>query len=217
MNNTAKIIEELHNKCAQQEQQIAELTAKLNWFQEQFRLSQQKRFGSSSEQTDPNQLQLFNEAESDANPSAEEPAMEEINYRRRKQKGQREEKLKDLPVETIEYRLEPGEQACGCCGHELHEMTTEIRKELKIIPPQVSVVEHVRYVYACRHCQKEDTKTPIVTAPMPAPVLPGSLVSPSILAHIMTQKYVDALLLYRQEQQLTRLGIGLSVRRWQIG
>lgn len=219
MNNTAKIIEELHNKCAQQEQQIAELTAKLNWFQEQFRLSQQKRFGSSSEQTDPNQLQLFNEAESDANPSAEEPAMEEINYRRRKQKGQREEKLKDLPVETIEYRLEPGEQACGCCGHELHEMTTEIRKELKIIPPQVSVVEHVRYVYACRHCQKEDTKTPIVTAPMPAPVLPGSLASPSILAHIMTQKYVDALPLYRQEQQLTRLGIGLSrqtMANWMI-
>ena len=44
MQNTAEIIEKLEIKCALQEQQIAELTAKLNWFEEQFRLSQQQRF-----------------------------------------------------------------------------------------------------------------------------------------------------------------------------
>lgn len=210
MNNTALTIAELENKCARQEQQIAELTAKLDWFQEQFRLSQQRRFGSSSEQTHPDQLQIFNEAESDVKPASPEPTMEEITYRRRKQKGHREEQLKDLPVETIEYHLEPGEQVCSCCGNDLHEMSTETRQELKVIPPQVRVVKHVRHVYACRHCQKEDTATPIITAPMPAPVLPGSIASPSAIAYIMTQKYVDGLPLYRQEQQLTRLGIDLS-------
>lgn len=209
MGNTAQTIEKLQIKCAKQEQQIAELTAQLNWFQEQFRLSQQKRFGSSSEQTHPNQLQIFNEAESEA-ASSKEPEKERISYVRRKQKKQRKEKLEDLPIETIEYRLEPGEQICSCCGHDLHEMSTEIRKELKVVPPQVSVVEHVRYVYTCRHCEKEAIKTPIVTAPMPAPALPGSIASPSSLAYIMTQKYVDGLPLYRQEQGLARLGIELS-------
>ncbi len=72
------------------------------------------------------------------------------------------------------------------------------------------MVKHVRYVYACRRCEREEIKTPIVTAPMPAPVLPGSLVSPSAMAHIMTQNYVDGLPLYRQEQQLSRLGVDLS-------
>ena len=41
MQNAAEIIAKLEIKCALQEQQIAELTAKLTWFEEQFRLSQQ--------------------------------------------------------------------------------------------------------------------------------------------------------------------------------
>jgi len=91
--------------------------------------------------------------------------------------------IKDLPVETIEYRLPQVEQVCSCCGNSLHEMSAEIRQELKIIPAQVKVVKHVRYVYSCRHCEKNEINTPIVTAPMPAPVLKGSLVSPSVMAH----------------------------------
>lgn len=209
MNNTAKTMEELQNRCAMLEQQNAELTAKVTWFEEQYRLSQQKLFGRSSEQTNPDQMQLFNEAESDTKPSLPEPTMEEISYHRRKKQGHREAQLEDLPVETIEYRLPPEEQVCSC-GEDLHEMSTEVRQELKVIPAQVKVVKHVRYVYACRRCEREDIKTPIVTAPMPAPVLPGSLVSPSAMAYIMTQKYVDGLPLYRQEQQLSRLGIELS-------
>ena len=118
--------------------------------------------------------------------------------------------IKDLPVETIEYRLPQEKQVCSCCGNSLHEMSTEIRQELKIIPAQVKVVKHVRYVYSCRHCEKNEINTPIVTAPMPAPVLKGSLVSPSIMAYIMSEKYVDSFPLYRQEQQYARLGIQLS-------
>ena len=219
MDNTAKTIEELQTKCALQEQQIAELTAKLNWFEEQFRLSQQRQFGRSSEQTSPDQVELFNEAEAEAEakPSAE-PTIEEITYHRRKKQGHRQEQLKDLPEEVIEYRLSPEEQVCAC-GGALHEMSTEVRQELKVIPAQVSVVKHVRYVYACRRCEREDIKTPIITALMPAAVLPGSLVSPSAMAYIMTQKYVEGMPLYRQEQHLARLGVELSrqtLANWMI-
>jgi len=67
-----------------------------------------------------------------------------------------------------------------------------------------------RYVYSCRRCEREEVTTPVITAPMPAPVLPGSLASPSALAYIMDQKYVQGMPLYRQEEQLARLGIELS-------
>ena len=210
MENAETIIQELENRCALLEQQNAELTSKVSWFEEQFRLSQQRRFGRSTEQTGAGQIQLFNEAESEAASFSPEPVMEEITYKRRKQKGHREAKIKDLPQETIEYRLPPEEQVCACCDSELHEMSTQTRQEIKIIPAQASVVNHVQYVYACRRCDREETETPIVNAPKPAPVLPGSLASPSAVAHIMAQKYVEAVPLYRQEQSWSRLGVELS-------
>lgn len=214
MNNaplaTPPTIEDLQKRCEQLEQQNAELTAKLNWFMEQFRLIQHRRFGSSSEKTHPEQQQLFNEAEAEAQAVLAEPTYETITYKRRKQRGHRETVLENLPVETIEHRLPEGEQVCKCCGGPLHEMSTEVRQELKIIPAQVKLVKHVRYVYSCRRCEREEINTPVVTAPMPAPVLKGSLVSPSSMAYIMSQKYVEGMPLYRQEQQFARLGVELS-------
>lgn len=65
-------------------------------------------------------------------------------------------------------------------------------------------------MYACRHCEREEIRTPIVTAPMPKPLYPGSLASPSIMAYVMIQKYVDSQPLYRQEQQFARLGLTIS-------
>ncbi|MGI6284869.1 IS66 family transposase [Neomoorella humiferrea] len=212
-------IEELQSRCLQLEeqcrwleQQNAELTAKLNWFMEQFRLSKKRQFGISSERTEPlpEQLLLFNEAEVEARPEVGEPDLETITYQRHKTRTRREMNMEDLPVEVVEHRLSEEEQVCPACGGPLHEMSTEIRQELKIIPAQVKVVKHVRYVYSCRRCEREEISTPVVTAPMPVPVLPGSPVSPSLLAYIMTQKYGAGLPLYRQEQQFKGLGIDLS-------
>ncbi|MBD0380993.1 IS66 family transposase [Paenibacillus sp. WST5] len=206
--HNAKLEQQNH----QQERELAELSAKLKWYEEQFRLTQHKRFGASSEKTNPDQLELnlFNEAEVLATPKGHEPEMEKITYERRKLTGKREADLSDLPVETVTYQLEEGEQVCACCGGPLHEMSTETRSEIAVVPPQVKVVRHVRKVYACRHCERHELQTPIVTAPMPKPVYPGRLASPSAMAYVMCQKYVDGLPLYRQEQQFARLGYTLS-------
>ena len=45
---------------------------------------------------------------------------------------------------------------------------------------------------------------------MPKLPVPKSIATPSLLAHIATSKYVDALPLYRQEKIFQRLGIDLS-------
>lgn len=218
-NTTENTLETLQNRCAVQEQTIQELTTKLNWYEEQFRLSQQKRFGASSEKTNVDQINLFDEAEQEADSKIAEPTVEEITYKRCKQKGKNDKMFDDLPVEVIEYRLTDEEQVCPQCNGHLHEMSKEIRKELQIIPAQVKVVEHVRMVYACRNCQKNDDRTPILTAAMPAPVLPGSFVSPSLMAFVMNRKFVEAIPLYRQEQQFKNYGIDLSrqtLANWMI-
>ncbi|MEC0229031.1 IS66 family transposase, partial [Paenibacillus alba] len=143
-------------------------------------------------------------------PETEEPTTETVTYNRKKTVGNREAKLDSFPLETITYELPENEQVCTCCGGALHEMSAETRNEIAIIPAQVKVIRHVRQVYGCRHCEREEIHTPIVTASMPRPVYPGSLASPSILAYVMNQKYVDSQPLYRQEQQFARLGLTLS-------
>lgn len=204
-------IEDLRAYCSALEQQNAELTARLGWLEEQFRLAQHRRFGPSSERTPENQLSfLFDEAEASADPKQEEPTIETIIVRRRKRSGKREEDLKNLPVERVEYRLSDDEKVCDQCEGTLHEMSVEVRRELVVIPAQVKVVEHCQHVYSCRRCEREATRTPIKTAKAPTPPIPGSLASPSALAHIMTQKFVYGLPLYRQEQQFARDGVAIS-------
>lgn len=168
------------------------------------------------------ELNLFNEAEELATPSSEEPTMEKITYSRKKP-ASASRSWNSSRWETIHYDLSEDKRSCACCGGSLHEMSTETRTEtrteLKLIPAEVKVVRHVRQVYGCRHCEREDIRTPIMTAPMPKPVYPNSLASPSILAHVMSQKYVDSQPLYRQEQQFARLGLALlrqTLANWMI-
>src|SRR5690625_525877 len=116
-----------------------ELEAKLKWYEEQFRLSQQRTFGASSEKTNPDQLSLFNEAEATADAEVPEPTVETITYNRKKKRGVRDQKLENLPTETIEYRLSNERQVCSCCAGTLHEMSIEVRNEIEVIPAQVKV------------------------------------------------------------------------------
>ena len=190
---------------------ITELETLVKYYEEQFRLSQQHRFGSSSEKTAPReQLLLFNETEISADKHKQEPKLEEITYTRQTREGKREEDLCGLPVERVDHVLPEEERTCPECGGDMHVMGHETRRELKIVPAQVKVVEHTREVYSCRTCEKEGTGVPIVKASLPEPLIPGSLASASSVAHIMVQKYVNALPLYRQEQELLLNGVMLS-------
>lgn len=209
-------VESMQEKIQLLEQKNAELNAKLKWYEEQLKLQRQRQFGASSEKTDyPEQINLFNEAEDSADPKIPEPTVETITYARQKRvPGQIAEKIKALPVEVIDYELPAEERVCPCCNGELHEMSTQVRDELKIVPAQASVVRHVQHIYACRHCEKhaadENASVSVIKAQMPKPLLPGSLASASVLAYIIDQKYTNHLPLYRQEQIFSRLGIELS-------
>ena len=80
---------------------LEETTAKLNWYEEQFRLLQQQRFGAKSEKVSPEQLSLFNDAEGSSDETKQEHTFDEITYKRRKGKRTKEELIRELPVETI--------------------------------------------------------------------------------------------------------------------
>jgi transposase len=196
-----KIIETLSTKNEQ-------LEAKVRWFEEQFHLARHKLFGTSSERSIKEQRHLFNEAEAIAEEGPVEEAIQTITYERKK--PGRKPIPKDLPIERIEYRLPEDQQICEICGGPLHEMSEEVRHEVKLIPAQAKLLQHARIVYGCRNCEKNNIEVPIKTAEAPKPVIEKGLASPSAVAYAMTMKFVEGVPLYRQEQHYARLGIELS-------
>jgi len=210
---------ELEEQYVKLSTEMQNLSSKLAWYQEQYELSRKQRFGASSEKTHPDQISLFNEAEAETVPIHTEPKIDDVIRNGKKQKGHKERITKKLPTEVVEYRLSPEEQVCPECSESLHEMSKEIHIEITIIPAQVIKTERVRYVYSCRNCEKNNTTTPVITAPMPNPVLKNSLASPSLVAHIMTRKYMEAIPLYRQEQQFHHDGLEINrqtMANWMI-
>ena len=188
---------------------VVELEALVKFYEEQFRLNKHRQFGPSSEKSPmQEQLDLFDEVENTVDPG--QPELVQITYNRRKRKGKREDDLSGLPVEVVEHKLPESERTCPECGEELHVMGHNTRQELTIIPARVKVVKHEQEVYACRNCERNNKPVPIIKAPMPESVIKGSLASPSSVAHIMTQKYVMCVPLYRQEQDWNRQGVALS-------
>lgn len=208
--NQTEYIKKLEDTCKAQEAKINLLENKLIWMMEQITLSKHKKFGASSEKSEYDQISLFDEAEKEADEHIIEPTLEQITYKRKKRVGKKEDMLKDLPIETIEYFLPQEEQVCSICGETMHIMGKNVRQELKIIPAEVMVVEHVTNVYACRNCENNGDSTPIIKAKATNPVIKGSIASPSLVAYIMSQKYVNAMPLHRQEKEFERLGIDIS-------
>ena len=163
-----------------------ELKAQNEWFMQQLKLSKKKIFGASSEGIAEGygQLSLFNEAEAERGILCPEPKIEEVVVEKhtRKKKRSYEEKYGNLPVEEI--ICEPDEKVCDKCGNDMTFLKYETRKEIKVVPAQVSVVEYKKAVYVCRECDKNGIESNFVSGKAIAPLIPKSLVSPSFMAYI---------------------------------
>ena len=206
---------ELEEEYVKVNDRAAALQAEVEWLREQLKLSKSKLYGVSSEKNlrnDGEQLSLFNEAELHQNPHAEEPDSNEIIKQKRQnsKKGKKQKKVLSLPVELVTYRLQEEKQICPRCGEPLHEMKKEVHDEIIVVPAQYKIHRTVRYVYSCRNCEKTGTEATIIRADAPIPFFCNSLASPSLVAHIIYEKYILALPLYRQEIEFQRYGLNLS-------
>lgn len=210
---TAVSTVENNTEIAELKARVSELETLVKYYEEQFRISKHRQFGTSSEKSeyDFNQLSIFNETELFADANVPEPELVEVEKHYRKRTRLTTDKLpEDLPVEIVEYGLPESEQICPECGGPLHVMGHETRRELVIIPAQVKIREHVRKIYACRACEKDECGVPILKSQADEPVIKGSFASPETIAHIMTQKFVMGSPLYHQEKELKQNGIMLS-------
>ena len=207
----------LESKIQEQQAQIEELKRKLEHMNEVFANAQRARFGQSSEKQNyvlgKDQLSLFNEAEKEQDHKAEEPTPDTILVpaHERKKKRTQAEMLNELPEEEVLLEIPEEQRICGKCGGRMKPIGKKfLRHEMQIIPKQTKLLAYYAVTYACDHCEKDTGFAHIISVKPPAPLMKHSLASPSTVAYIMTQKYVDGLPLARQEKIWVREGISLS-------
>lgn len=216
MDSRDELIQLLKESLEQQRKLNAELTQQVANLNETVQNLLNKLYGTSSEKKKaeiPGQLNLFNEAEMEADPFEAEPPIETVieGYIRKERNPKRSHKdiLDNLPIKKVVCKVAKEDRYCEWCGIEMEKIGTKyVREELQIIPAKVLRIHYYQEVLGCPECKKE---LPVIKeAQPPAPLFKHSFASPSTVAYVMHQKYMNAMPLYRQEMDWKQLGVELS-------
>ena len=198
-----------------QQEQLENIDHTLQLVLEQMADLKRHRFGRSSEKHEAeNQISFmevdgkivfFNEAEAVAAGENTQEEPENVSRRKpQKKQGKREEDLEGLPVVVVEHSMTDDELEDKFGKDGWKQLPDEVYRRYSFTPAKVEVEEHHVKVYAGKKTEE------IVKAEHPECLLRGSLVSPSLEAAVMNAKYVNAVPLYRQEQEFERYGLHIS-------
>ena len=198
-----------------QQEQLENIDHTLQLVLEQMADLKRHRFGRSSEKHETEdqisfmevdgKIVFFNEAEAVAAEENTQEEPESVSRRKPKKKqGKREGDLEGLPVVVVEHSLTDEELADKFGKDSWKQLPDEVYRRYSFTPAKAEVEEHHVKVYAGKKTQE------VIKAPHPQALLRGSLVSPSLEAAVMNAKYVNAVPLYRQEQEFGRCGLHIS-------
>ena len=195
--------------------ELHDTNEKMQKLMEQVILAKHQRFGRSSEKLEDasqicflevdGNIVFFNEAEAVYDLGAAEPEELEIpTAKRPKRKGKKDADLSELEVKRIDHYLSAEELEAEFGTNGWKKLPDAVSKRYLFIPAKVQVEEHHIGVYASK------TDGLMVLAEHPKALLHGSLVSASLGAAIINGKYVNAVPLYRLEQEFRRYGLNIT-------
>lgn len=196
-----------------QQSKLKDIDQKLQLVLEQLAVLNHNRYGRSSEKLDTdNQIAFmevdgtivfFNEAEAVAS-ITEYDEEKSPKQRPRKRTGKRAEDIINLPVVPVSHMMSEEELVAEFGENGWYQLEDEIYKRYRFTPAKVEIEEHHVGVYK----SKKDNH--FKKAKHPGYLLRNSLVSASMEAAIINAKYVNAVPLYRQEQEFERYGIHIT-------
>ena len=167
--------------------------------EEHLRLATAKRFAPSSEQTPPEQGNLFNEAEELAQPEREEAPQDE---NKAKAKTGRKPFDKSLPRKQV-FAYLSDEDKVGA----IDTFFVKVREELDFIPAQIQVLEYMqeKAVFLDEHDGRTLKAAEVIKHP-----LPKTMGSVNLITYLIVSKYCDGMPLYRLEGIFKRYGGDIS-------
>jgi transposase len=208
---TEPMIESLQTQLLEREQKITEQSAEILYLKEQIAWLTRQIFGKKSERVvDADREQLnFDGFETATPPKTETQTVPAHERKKRTSTGEDTIKLPDdLPVETTVIDLPEEEKICKETGVPLQKIGEEVSHKLAHRPGSYFLKRIVRPKYA--HPQQEEKG--VISAAMPDSLLPKCRADESLLAELITRKFVDHLPLYRIAEAFARDRIVISRR-----
>lgn len=200
----------LKNRVERDEKQLSEYDAEITRLHEIIQKLKREAFGPRKERWEsPEQILLFYEPESPKPKDDADDLVEVKGFKRRR--GKRKPLPANLPREVVVIDVADHEKISKD-GTPRRVIGEEISEKLIHEPAKIKVIEYHRLKYSA-----PDEEPGVIVAPAPPSILPKSIASASLLAHIITNKYADGLPLYRQEEKFLRHGIEIprnTMARW---
>lgn len=196
---------EQHNK------EVASLTEKVEFLEEQLAWFQRQVFGQKAEKfVDPQSSQLYFEGfENLSSTNSESNSKIIAAHERKTRKRTGTDSLKfpdDLPIERQIIDIPEDEKICSETGKPLVKIGEEITTKLAHKPGSYFIKQIIRPKYAL----PQGSEGGIKTAELPEGLLTRCQADESLLAEVVVKKYADHLPLYRQEQIMARDNIYIT-------
>ena len=212
---TEQIIQLLEEQLAYANQQNKDLAKQIDALTEQNRQLTKLLYGSKTEKSKylpaDGQASLFDDDASFSMPEhTEEQSQQTTTYtvvRKSRTKKRNDSLREDIETETIHHH--PENTVCDCCHQHMAEIgSTLAREEAAFVPAKMVRVQHIEHAYECKNC-KGDTSRPaqIKRGKAPKAAIQRSLASPTVLAKVIYDKFVQYLPLYRQVKEWHRHGL----------
>ncbi|MBK5969354.1 MULTISPECIES: IS66 family transposase [Thiorhodovibrio] len=209
-------LDALTQTLTEQQERIDSDAKRIDQLLEYIELLRRKRFGPSTDKVPDGQLNLFDETElealigqleAEADAKTKPPKGE--NTKTNPPKGQPKRKPLPAHLTRVERILDLSEQEKAALGENWHFIGYDVSEQLADLPRQLYVIEYKRAKYAPVDDSVEDEEAGIKIAPRAPQMIPKAIAHASLLASIVTGKFVDALPLYRQEKIFAREGIDI--------
>lgn len=198
-----------------QKEKIKFLEDEVTYLSEVIKKLKQQAFGPKSDRYESQEQICFNEAEVLAkNPKPEnedeEDTIEVTGHT--KKRGKRKPLPENLPREIVKIEL-PESELTMPDGRRLKPIGEVISERLYYKAAEAKVIEYHRVQYGY------ESGDYVKAAPPVPSVIPKGIPEPSLLSHIIVQKYAYGMPLYRIEEMMRQLGVEIprcTQARWII-
>jgi len=209
-------VTQLRDSLKEKERAITEKSQRIEQLLDYILLLRKRQFGSSSDRPNQDQFNLFDEAELEQlfaafdlplSPDSEEPPAKE------KAAGERKKPIRrPLPahLDRIEKIIDLSDEEKVAMGDDWVFIGYDTSEQLAVIPRQHYVIAYKRAKYVPNNEDVQGADESVKIAPRPNQIIPKSIAHSSVIADIITRKFVDGLPFYRQEVIHAREGIDLS-------